>query len=605
MTTPNNRRIQRDIHDLLRVKDEMGIPFAFRADELSHIRVNYLPTEGRYAGQPVHVHIDVPFDYPTQPLAVSIHTPGFTHPNVYSFGICLDMLKPPEHYAAPYTGWSAAYSLSSVIMQMYGFLMVDDQVEQMYGDAPRKHDHRDYVRLPSTVQCACGFTELPVALDAASTLVASSSATAVSELPNDIIDQIMGLTDGTTLAKLTMIDSANPLVQSAREAKQRAETKCYFSKDSPFEDLQVVLGMGVRVSRRPQRQGVEKVELSIASMDLLSSSAFNGTGVHAAGVRLSPWNIPFDAFLPVIINADHAERALNALSRYLPTMMVTGENPNDPVALMDVIARLFNGLVVELMRAHTNGDRVARHMSDAALATFCHLHHLLVTVVVRRHPNIANDCTRAVLRFVQEPASRHKKVCPDLGLLLVKYMLVPMDCVRWSDFASAFLREALVRHVMWIKTDGFTAPTRTERDDTRLRDHLDGSLISLRLVCLMAFFANALVRPSSEATKARELQNIETAYNSRNGDPPPRISELFYGHARSVMTISSWTHVMSLLRLRLNAPGAADPAAKTRVFANVLRQAVVDSCDSGYHRAPRGWVRSVFHSWNPSPLVSV
>lgn len=136
MTTPNNRRIQRDIHDLLRVKDEMGIPFAFRADELSHIRVNYLPTEGRYAGQPVHVHIDVPFDYPTQPLAVSIHTPGFTHPNVYSFGICLDMLKPPEHYAAPYTGWSAAYSLSSVIMQMYGFLMVDDQVEQMYGDAP-------------------------------------------------------------------------------------------------------------------------------------------------------------------------------------------------------------------------------------------------------------------------------------------------------------------------------------------------------------------------------------------------------------------------------------------------------------------------------------
>ena len=590
-----NKRIQRDYRDLLRDKVEMGIPFTvgIEGDDMRRFRVNYLPTEGRYAGQPVHVHIDVPSSYPSQPLDVSIETPGFEHPNVFDEYICLDMLKPPEAYAAPYTGWSAAYSLSSVIMQLYGFLMVDDTVEQMYGEQRCTTLDPDvpYERLPSTVQCRCGFCELPT--NAAAAANVPDLPGDVPELPGDVLSKIMGLADGTTLAKLAINDATDPLTQSAVDAKHRAEKRCYFSKESPLEDRTVLLGLGVCVTRRHQRQGGDKVELSIASTDPLSSAAFVG-----ADVRLSPWNIPFDAFLPIILNADHAQRALNALPRFLPDMSATGDD------LVGVIARLFNGLVVELMRTKTNAG-VARHMSDAALATFCHLHHLLVAVA-RRNPGIVDECTRDVLRFVREPAARRKTLCPDLGLLMVKYLLVPLDRARWSDFAPAFLREAFARHVMWINAARFTAPVHGESDADRLNDHLNGALVSLRLICLMAFFANALARPSSEATKARELENIEAAYNRSNGDPPYRVSELFYGHARCVMELSSWTNVMSLLRLRLNVPGVGveNPAAKTRAFANVLRQAVVDSCDTGYHRAPRGWVRVAFHSWEPSPLVA-
>lgn len=604
MAMPNSpalRRVHRDLRDM-----DLDIPVTVgfkNGSDLSHILVNFLPTEGRYAGQPVHVHIDVPPDYPTQPLEVSIHTEGFSHPNVFDGYICLDMLKPPEHHAAPYTGWSAAYSLSSVIMQLYGFLLVDDKVEQMGGYVHDIKNDRygyshEYTRLPPTVTCRCGFTELPAAPAAAA--AARAPEAGVPELPRDILDDILGRTNGTTLAKLALNGSTDPLAQSAREAKQRAETKCFFSKESPFEDPAQMLGMCVTAERRDQRHGGERVNLSITPGDKLSLKAFQ------SGVRLTAWNIPFTAFLPVIINADHAERALDALPQCLRAMMAAGQNPADPAALLDVIARLFNGLVVELTQSRSDGNRIARHMSDAALETFCHLHHLLVAVVVRRHPGIADACTRDVLRFVQDPAARRKAACPDLGLLLVKYMLVPMDRVRWSDFASAYLREALARHVMWVRAPGwFTAPTRAERDDARLKAHLDGALVSLRLICLMAFFANALARPSSEATKARELHNIEAAYNGSNGDPPPRVADLFYGHARGVMSISSWTHVLSLLRLRLNAPGAADPAAKTRAFADMLRQAVVDSSDAGYHRAPRGWVRTAFHGWTPSPLASV
>jgi len=42
--------------------------------------------------------------------------------------VFLDMLK--EYAIGPYQGWSASYDLSAILLQLYGFLLVDDKIGQ-------------------------------------------------------------------------------------------------------------------------------------------------------------------------------------------------------------------------------------------------------------------------------------------------------------------------------------------------------------------------------------------------------------------------------------------------------------------------------------------
>jgi hypothetical protein len=47
----------------------------------------------------------------------------------------------PEYYSTPYRGWSSAYRLSSILMQLHGFLLVDESVDQMYGNDSIQREH--------------------------------------------------------------------------------------------------------------------------------------------------------------------------------------------------------------------------------------------------------------------------------------------------------------------------------------------------------------------------------------------------------------------------------------------------------------------------------
>ena len=67
------------------------------------------------------------------------------HPNVSGSYVCLDMLK--EYAIGPYGGWSASYDLPAVLMQLYGFLLLDSKLDQDYGGTIEK-DHCSF----STIQ---------------------------------------------------------------------------------------------------------------------------------------------------------------------------------------------------------------------------------------------------------------------------------------------------------------------------------------------------------------------------------------------------------------------------------------------------------------------
>ncbi|KAG2434704.1 hypothetical protein HXX76_007594 [Chlamydomonas incerta] len=237
-----------------------------------------------------------------------------------------------------------------------------------------------------------------------------------------------------------------------------------------------VLGVGVSVDWHERGGSLRQLSMT---HDTLSLAAF-----AADGVRRSAWNQPFDAFLPLAVNAAHGRAALRVLRHSVAAMLrlphaqhVRAEH------LLDVVARLMNTLVVgvctpppqkqdggAVRHAHVRepeydqdrrgGGRppVPRHMSDAALQSFCHLHHLLLTLVVEGEGGGGGGLGRAVLEaaardvcaFIARPEARRKSACPDLGLLLVKFLLVPRDTAPWAAFAPPFVRELLARQVRWV-----------------------------------------------------------------------------------------------------------------------------------------------------------
>merc|ERR1711972_570913 len=111
---------------------------------------------------------------------------------------------------------------------------------------------------------------------------------------------------------------------------------CCFATGKLYAEA--LLGVGVSRERR---------NLSTAA-ELLSKEAFDG------GLRQNTNKSPFEFFLPVWINASHAEKqqawkdALKA--SYLNIAKCVYQATDEDAAILEVFPRLLNQLIVEMMR---------------------------------------------------------------------------------------------------------------------------------------------------------------------------------------------------------------------------------------------------------------
>lgn len=129
------RRLQHDLKELhaTPLPNITAVPLN---DNLLTWSVNMVAESGVWAGLPLHLHLEFPQDYPASPPDVLLLT-KLKHPNVFDWGpngqqwICLDMIKPPEYYSKPYQGWSSTYTLPAILLQLYGFLVLDESIDQV------------------------------------------------------------------------------------------------------------------------------------------------------------------------------------------------------------------------------------------------------------------------------------------------------------------------------------------------------------------------------------------------------------------------------------------------------------------------------------------
>lgn len=123
------RRLHRDWKEL-----EQSLPMlpTIRALPTSNIGVwhcNLRPDEGPFAGTIFHLVLRFPVDYPHSPPDVELCT-HINHPNVWDwratgYALCLDMIQ-AEYTHQAYVGWTSAYSVLSILLQLQSFLFAEN-----------------------------------------------------------------------------------------------------------------------------------------------------------------------------------------------------------------------------------------------------------------------------------------------------------------------------------------------------------------------------------------------------------------------------------------------------------------------------------------------
>jgi len=133
------RRLRRDWEEVLKEPSEL-VAAAPLPDDIFEWHANLRPSTGPLAGVTFHVRITFPCDYPTSPPMLHFpreEIPSFRHPNLYSFGLCLDILSSFIGLSDKHAGWSPAYTVRTLLMQLQSFLFEFDNLAQDHGGTYR------------------------------------------------------------------------------------------------------------------------------------------------------------------------------------------------------------------------------------------------------------------------------------------------------------------------------------------------------------------------------------------------------------------------------------------------------------------------------------
>eukprot|EP01113_Clastostelium_recurvatum_P028334 TRINITY_DN3429_c0_g1_i2.p1 TRINITY_DN3429_c0_g1~~TRINITY_DN3429_c0_g1_i2.p1 ORF type:complete len:2680 (+),score=686.41 TRINITY_DN3429_c0_g1_i2:120-8159(+) len=616
-------------------------------DSLFVWHANLIGPEGTpYAGGLFHIELAFPETFPSTSPSGSIFTP-LPHPHVHQGGrICLDLLSDFQSYfqaAAPASsshssnsgllrssaehgpintsggagavGWSSAYSVQTILLQILTFLM---DVEEEDGQSLESFLAKIPNAIIKSLQFSCskcphqpGSPWPPLPTDPVS-LSALALAPRLSDLgdldafesmdssSDDIPSRRLATSTGSFFsegeqARTDMRDirrsvgslgsgspesapihdaldrsmkknnkQANALVPSSGptgsdddhqgespEVRLIRQQLVCYHTRVPFAED--VLGIGVNVVRR----GKEIKELE-TPLDLLSHTAF-----QQQNVRESVLKETFTHWLPLYINAEHGMRAFPLAKRYVSMLCTRRDNQFEPHMAMSVLCKLMNTMVVNLMSEKL-------YASQRALEGYSFFHRLLL-MFVDKCPELVKYAEDQIGEFINDPKKRTKRSVPALGEFLP---LLSVSRFSWEDIASAYFEESWDRNVYWylekfheldVPEDGLDRLS----DQDRCAKSFIGARVSTRLLMFHVYFLRHVARPPSAT-----LGMVAARYDARYGYPSQDMKDDLQNTVREILRVSSWREVFA--RLQMVVPSEAEIAER-------LRASVRRSGEKGYH----------------------
>lgn len=552
------QRLSRDWDELKR--DPIPTIFASPVNQnLLHWHANILaPTnDSQYKGIVIHVHIQFSNKYPEESPKVAIYS-QLTHSHVFNASVCLDMLE-THHSHESYYGWSSAYSLASILLQLQSFFFEEEHPSQQILKDIRASQHltckecthnavkrqfspwtkeKRFEALPFAdldKRLAARFetiskthsSNLPDVLVATSVTMLQQGATTSTMVPTsdasksnqyvspDSLLIILSFLDAITITKCKLVCKQWFKVSSHPSLWEKRELLCYHTKSSWEQD---VIGIGFDVK-------LEHNKLSLHTpMDPLSYTAF-----YKLHVNKGVWKERINYWLPLYIHPSHAERAWSHFEQSIKEMYQ--HSSFDAKAAVGFLCTWMNQMVVDTM----NG---AVHASIKGLQGYMYAHRWLLAVVAK-YPVADKFVKDNIKAFVQNSNNRTKKACPNIGEFLP--MLTVSEEYHWKDVSNIVVEEVLARNSLWIvkqyahlgnvpsqetnsnaRNQNNKRPHQEEQEDPndewarkeRISLSFDANKVSCKLIMFIVFFLTRF------GEKSR--QQAAHAYDVRYGKPTPQ-----------------------------------------------------------------------------------
>jgi len=542
MTTATRRRL---LADLKRLHDE-PIPLAAAApvsdEDLTLwngvIGVNMHVTHFDSITVPLHFLIDFPWDYPQSAPNI-----GFSFEFRYSGGaeyvmpdgrlkgkkvICLDILGNfggihTEWKEAVGSGWSPAYSVTTLLIQLQSVLCdIGEKMSQRERDMTYQsamgvaeknpsamlelmdeEDIRDLLqkkRGEKQILQSCGGDS--ALADRALAFAAKVGFAEDAERMKEFLNLLADVAHGS---------ASNPSSSGVAQAEVTVDTNiCCFSTGKLYTEA--LLGVGVSRAKN---------NLATAG-ELLSKEAFD------EGLRQNTNKSAFEFFLPVWINAKHAEKSESWRKTLSESVKQIGKAAyaatQEDGAVMEVYPRLVNQLIVEMMRPDAP--------KSEAIATFeamCNFWRTLRWLVDERPALKARVC-KLLSGFVRDEKLRHKDVAPDLGMTLVLFTVCQglPECPAREDFVKAYTDENSLRWVMWWQRSNTTPTSAPVFEATKVSR--DIAMFQLMVVdVVIGDVAETL--PAMETTNCKlpdRLEKLQTLWRQRKSSTNTWAK--YYGH---------------------------------------------------------------------------
>mmetsp|Transcript_36208 Transcript_36208/g.67198 ORF Transcript_36208/g.67198 Transcript_36208/m.67198 type:complete len:705 (-) Transcript_36208:1464-3578(-) len=618
------KRLLKDWKELEHSKEEdfLSTVSALPTSNIFVWHCNLRPDYGQYAGTIFHLILRFPESYPHDPPDVELCT-WISHPNVYNwrtqgYSLCLDMIQ-KWYTGTPYTGWTSAYSILGLLLQIQSFLFAE-YIPQNYGGTARAQTNKG-VR-ERGIQSAKKFKLGPikshdgelifhthehpwpplrpnagaVRIDMSKEICNAASTTSVPPayeyLPPDLHVRVFSYLDAKGLIQAQNVCSQWREIVLGYNLFERSQIMCFHTK-AKFDDPGTILGIGLNVQYYPDGK---MLKTASSPLDILSKDAF-----FEEKVRTGVWggiNEAFAYFLPLVLNSSHAEMAVNLMEETIHLIMARcdilpnqryqrhGNQPKHqgkgeetaavslskkfhPLMAFNLLATLMNSMVVELMNAAEKELSVSRFASEKALEGYCSFHHMLL-FFAKRYPMIQEYAEKQVYRFLSAYYYRHKRQVPNLGILLV---CLTLSRTGWDSLRKPLVMEAFDRNVLWLlkKTPQLESSDLSSAD--RLSSTFMGARTSLRLLMFQTHFMSRIGRPKTKG-KLGSPNIVLDQYNKQLGKPTPDQKNDLQLAAKEILDVTTWPQFFRRL---------GGPVPSSSRLVEILKDAIANSLRKRYH----------------------
>lgn len=632
------------------------------------------PEDTPYEGGVFHLALLFPCNYPHERPKVRLLTP-FPHPHVIGDRICLDLLGDYQAYfeddldATGRTeghGWSSAYTVSTILVQMEAFLMELDHVDpeklsQYLVQVPGAKEHarafecdgcphkgtepwpevenayvedvdalyeslfrsQEPAKVMDLSQLSGEVLSLGTVESESSELSFSTSDTSLS--PRSFASTESGHSEWSlslSSEDMRVSRSAWPIDWTEEVVSERTimeELTCYHSKLTYKEDC---MGFGLLIekgARRPpqslkwinatnssgsggrtpataddtvagsekpgalrrtagdalsavwpaakegESQAVSTITKITCRFDVLSYTAF-----HEDRVRHGVMNQRLTHWLPLYINATHAQKSASLVEKSISTICTGKADRFEPLLVLRVLPKIMCNMVVDMM-----SDTL--HTSSKALTGYCAVHRLLL-MFAQEYPEIVSVSNDIISHFVSHERNRHKQFVPNLGEFLP---LLTIADYAWQDVREAYVAEYFDRSVLWLvkKYPQFKKQWPDPAvDKRRAEKSFEGTRVGSRLLLFNVHFLQLVARPEECS-----LAEIAARYDRTCGIPSDELKDRLSSLCQSIKAVSTWPEFYTAI--------GGDVPSKQQML-QLLIQAVRNSERKGYHQARTAGKRS-------------